>query len=584
MGTPADDKTRSTSRCAECDAGLAHDQRYCLECGARRGPLPAQVAEMIGAIHEQGPAAALPPGAPLAASLAGIDERRPLVEFAMPGPRAAAVAVMGMLAFGVIVGSLAGGASVGTLASAPLIVVGLTHAATTTPASQVVTNDAGSGGGGSPAAATAAATPATTQPAAPGSASPSASPGTGLGTTPTGSASGLPPVKHVFLIVLSDRGFSHSFGASGGYLSGALRRHGELVQNYYAVSGAPLANEIALISGQGPTAQTAGDCPVFTRVRPGRKGPRGQVLGTGCVYPGTAKTLGTQLSAAGDSWKAYVAGVGNSAPTACRVPKLGSQVPQTAIARAEYLAWRNPFLYFRSLTAGAACRQDEVGIGRLAKDLKSETTTPSLAYIIPPVCADGSEAPCQPGAPTDLAAANRFLKSVVPKIKRAAAYKNGGLIAITFDQAPQAGADADPSACCNAPTTYPNLSRLPAGAPAVPPGAMGATTGTGAVTGTDPTTTPTGTTTSGTDTTTATTTPAPSLGSGETTPTGGGGQVGLLLISPFVKPGSIDVVDYFNHFSLLATIENLFGLRRLGYAGVPGLPVFGAGVFNTYAG
>lgn len=75
-----------------------------------------------------------------------------------------------------------------------------------------------------------------------------------------------------------------------------------------------------------------------------------------------------------------------------------------------------------------------------------------------------------------------------------------------------------------------------------------------------------------------------SLGAGATTPTGGGGQVGLLLISPFVKPASIDLVDYFNHFSLLASIENLFGLKPLGYADAPGLPVFGLGVFNNYAG
>jgi hypothetical protein len=112
------------------------------------------------------------------------------------------------------------------------------------------------------------------------------------------------------------------------------------------------------------------------------------------------------------------------------------------------------------------------------------------------------------------------------------------------------------------------------------------TSGTTTVAGTTTSGTTSGTTT--TETTTATTpvttTPPTSLGTGETTPTGGGGQVGLLLISRYVKPGSIDLVDYFNHFSLLASIENLFGTHRLGYAGIRGLPVFGLGVFNAYAG
>ena len=602
--------TGSAAHCAECQARLAHDQRYCVECGTRRGPLPTDVSQMIGAIHEQGPAATLPAGAPLADSLADIDERPARVEFAMPGPRAAAVAVICMLGFGVIVGSLAGGTPVQTLAAAPLIVVGLNHPASTAPASQVVTSPDDSGG------AVAAAAPATTTPApqtvaqTPVDTSPL--PITPVDTTPAGSTSGLPPVKHVFLIVLSDRGFFQSFASHGGYLSGALRRQGELVQNYYAVAGSPLANEIAMTSGQGPTAQTATDCPKFSRITPAHKGPRGQVLGNGCVYPGHTKSLASQLTAAGQTWKAYVGGVGSSAQTACRVPKLGSKQPQMATAHTEYLAWRNPFLYFHSLTSGAACHKNEVGFGWLATDLKSEQTTPSLAYIIPPVCADASEAPCKHGAKPGLAAANRFLKTVVPEIKRSAAYKNGGLIAVTFDQAPQTGTHADPSACCNGPASYPNLRRLLPAVPAVPPAAMGEGTTTTSTTGTTTTgTTPTDTTgttttaTTPTDTTTAPTTPTDTtgttttsttptdttgtttpadLGAGATTPTGGGGQVGLLLISPYVKANSTDVVDYFNHFSLLASIENLFGLHRLGYAGAIALPTFGAGVYSAYAG
>jgi hypothetical protein len=84
-------------------------------------------------------------------------------------------------------------------------------------------------------------------------------------------------------------------------------------------------------------------------------------------------------------------------------------------------------------------------------------------------------------------------------------------------------------------------------------------------------------------TTTSSGASAPSaLGIGETNPTGGGGQVGLLLLSKYVKPNVLEVTDYYNHFSLLASIERLLGLKRLGYAADPALPVFGPAVFNNY--
>ena len=601
-------ESRSAPRCNECGARLAHDQRYCLECGARGGPLPTDVSRLIDASHGQRPAGGLRAGVPLTDSLVDTAEPPERLGFEMPGPRAAAAAVIGMLGFGVIVGSLAGGTSIGTLANAPLIVVGVGHSTLSQPnepataQTVIATQIEGSSGVAAPAAAPAATSQAPAQASASPTVSPTPTPtpaGTS-GSAPPAPFGGLPPVKHVFLIVLSDRGFTQSFAANGGYLSGPLRRDGELVQNYYGVAAGPLANEIALISGQGPTEQTDGDCPVFLRITSGGKEGGGQVLGSGCAYPPATKTIAGQLTSAGHSWRAYVAGIPSSARTACRVPKAGSMQPQLPGAHTTYLAWRNPFLYFRSLTAGNACRQNEVALGQLAKDLRSDTATPSLAYIIPTPCADGSEVPCKAGGQATLAAANRFLKSVVPEIRRSAAYKNAGLIAITFDQAPQTGPYADPSACCGL-GSYPNLRSLPADTPAVPPAAMGtphptttaatttSMTGTTAASTTETTETtdtapPVSTTPSAT--TGATTTPAPaaSLGAGATTPTGGGGQVGLLLISPFVKPGSIDVVDYFNHFSLLASIENLFGLNHLGYAGAPGLPVIGAGVFNKYAG
>jgi phosphatidylinositol-3-phosphatase len=45
----------------------------------------------------------------------------------------------------------------------------------------------------------------------------------------------------------------------------------------------------------------------------------------------------------------------------------------------------------------------------------------------------------------------------------------------------------------------------------------------------------------------------------------GGGEVGALLLSPFVKAGTTSQEPY-NDFSLLRTFEDLFGLAHLGYA------------------
>src|SRR5205823_5474564 len=82
-----------------------------------------------------------------------------------------------------------------------------------------------------------------------------------------------------------------------------------------------------------------------------------------------------------------------------------------------------------------------------------------------------------------------------------------------------------------------------------------------AITPTPTTTAPTVTTP--TPTTPTTTTPA-DLGGGLTSPTGGGGQVGLLALSSYIQPNTTDVIDYFNHYSLLTSIATLFKVKRLG--------------------
>jgi hypothetical protein len=395
----------------------------------------------------------------------------------------------------------------------------------------------------------------------------------------------------VFLIVLSEQAYNETFSAASSqrYFNKTLTDQGELLTNYYAVAGGPLANEIAMISGQGPTQQTVADCPLYSKLAPAGRGSRGQVIGQGCVYPSWTKTLPAQLVAAHRSWKAYVEGLGEDRGEAapCAHPRIGAHDATAPATDRPYATWTNPFVYFGSLTAGSGCRHEDVGLAQLKLDLSSARTTPSFSYIAPSPCDDGASRPCAHDAPAGLGPAERFLSSTLAEIKASPAYRAGGLIAITFDEAPQTGPDADSSSCCGNPA-YPNL-----------PAASGSTTSeTGAATTTtatttadtttttaDTTTTTADTTTTTADTTTTTadtttTTTALPADGGLTSPTGGGGQVGLLLVSPWVKPATQDVLNYFNHFALLASIENLFGLGHLGYAADPALQTIPAGDFN----
>jgi phosphatidylinositol-3-phosphatase len=550
--------------------------------------------------------------------------------FTMPTPRAAAASVLAVLGFGVLVGSFGTPSNLASLVSAPLLVA-------VSPQSQNVagTGSSGSGGGGGSSGGGVITQTVTVGGSSQGGSS-SAGGGGGGSSSGTGqsgnggggngstSTTGLPPIHHVFLIVMSDQGFGQTFSPASPdrYLGTTLPKQGEVVEQYYAVAASPLANRIALISGQGPTQQTAADCPKYDAIKPAAKHAMGQVIGNGCVYPKKTLTLADQLTAGNKTWKAYIEGIDkgpHGQPTSCRHPKLGAtDGDQTASAKDPYVTWSDPFVYFSSLATGKACSKSVVGLDHLDSDLKSGTKAPTLAFIAPDPCHDGSDQPCAPTAKAGVVTADEFLRTLIPQIKSSAAYKDNGLIAVTFDEAPQSGPHADSSSCCNTPK-YPNLPAttttttttptLPSGTTtattaAVNPGETSTTiatstvpsstttTTTSTVTTTTPppaatppavTTTPSSSTATSptTTTTTTTTTSTPlSTGTGVTSPTGGGGQVGLLLISPYVKPGTTDVVDYFNHFSLLGSIETLFSLKRIGYARDRQLAVFDSSLFT----
>ncbi len=348
----------------------------------------------------------------------------------------------------------------------------------------------------------------------------------------------LPAIGHVFVVMLSDEPYAAVFGpeSKARYLTGKLEPRGALLPRYDAVAHEGLADEIALLSGQGPTAETAADCPTYTQIVPSGVGAEEQLLGSGCVYPASTHTLPAQLHAKHLSWRAYIGGIGEagSSSSACAHPALGSADPGSAAASAAgpYATSINPVAYFASLTATASCRTDDVGLGRLKGDLASAARTPSFSYIAPSRCEDGAPTACAPSMPAGLAPADAFLERVVPQILASKAYKQNGLLVITVDQAPASGEFADSSSCCGQPA-YPNL-----------PTALSQTPSGRAL---------------------------------------GGGGVGALLLSPFIK-GPETSQEPYDHFSLLASIEDFFGLKRLGYAALPTVKPLEASLFSELKG
>jgi phosphatidylinositol-3-phosphatase len=60
----------------------------------------------------------------------------------------------------------------------------------------------------------------------------------------------------------------------------------------------------------------------------------------------------------------------------------------------------------------------------------------------------------------------------------------------------------------------------------------------------------------------------------------GGDRTGAVMLSKFIKPGTVSTVGY-KHYSMLKSIEDMFGLGHLGYAGQAGLTGFGKDIFTN---
>jgi hypothetical protein len=328
-------------------------------------------------------------------------------------------------------------------------------------------------------------------------------------------------IGHVFVIVLENKSYDVTFGpgTDAPYLAQTLPSKGALLMNYYSTGHASNDNYISMISGQAPNLENQTDCVLYDDfvTVPGVE-VSGQALGVGCVYPTSVVSLPDQFKAANLSWKAYMEDMGKD-PTresaTCGHPTLNSQdMTQEAEAKDQYATRHNPFVYFHSVIDNQAyCQQNVVSLTPLADDLKSIATTSNLVYITPNLCNDGHDSNCADGEVGGLTGINRFLTAWVPVITQSPAFQKDGLLIILYDESTDSTSDSsDFDACCGEAGSLPTNSPLPPG---------------------------------------------------ETGPAGG--RVGAVLLSPFIKPGTVSMVNY-NHYSMLRSIEDLFGFSYAGYA------------------
>ena len=354
--------------------------------------------------------------------------------------------------------------------------------------------------------------------------------------TPIANASGapLPPIRHVVVLVLENQSYDVTFGSRSAapFLAHTLPARGALLTHYYAIGHASLGNYVALVSGQAPNIATQLDCPTYADFRAGASGldAHGQLRGEGCVYPRSVPSLPDQLEAAGLSWKAYMEDMGNNpareSATCGHVP-LGAQERTNLPSNGDqYAAKHDPFVYFHAIIDDQPrCDAHVVNLERLPHDLASAATTANYIFITPNLCSDGHDPHCIDGRTGGLAAIEQFLRKWVPLIEGAPAFQADGMLVITFDESDGAGAEGS-SACCG--------ERSLPGA-RFQPGFSGP----------------------------------------------GGGRIGAVVLSKYVRPGTVSSAPY-NHYALLRTIEAIFGLRYLGYAAEDQLRVFGPDVFTAW--
>ena len=325
-----------------------------------------------------------------------------------------------------------------------------------------------------------------------------------------------------------------------------------MLNNYYGIGHDSLDNYTAQISGQSGNYELNEDCGIYAPfVQFGGENfdkftKYGQLSGEGCLFPQYINTIAGQLTSKHLSWREYAQDMGNNPHRdgtvmtqngpACGHPKIGGEdfTDSTGSQERQLRDAAQPVHVLPLGDLEQVLLRRARAVARSAGP-RSEQHRDDAELLVrhPNTCFDGHDWPkCQDGTPGRLPRVDQFLKEWVPRIMASPAYKRDGMILITFDES---GDDSDAGACCGEvdglgfdDPSHPNMNEVGLYGP-------------------------------------------------------GGGRVGALVLSRFVRPGTVSNHAY-NHYSQLRTVEDIFGLGHLGDAQQPQVNSFGSDVFTRPSG
>ncbi len=232
------------------------------------------------------------------------------------------------------------------------------------------------------------ATPSPTLGAEPAGAPAGANPLVPTQAAPPGPAA-VPTFSHIFVIVMENHEYGSVIGRpEAPYVNSLAATYG-LATNYYAASHPSLPNYFALTAGS--TFGIASDC-------------------TTCYV--SATNFADQVESSGRSWKAYM----EDMPTPCFM----------GASSGNYAMKHDPFMYYTDIRNNPArCAAHVVPFTQFGVDM-STGQVPNFVWITPNMCNDTHDCPVATG--------DAWLRNVIPRIIGSAAFRNGGVLFITWDE------------------------------------------------------------------------------------------------------------------------------------------------------